>query len=283
MDPVTAARFRARTVALALLGVLGSIHSPCAAAERAAVSPPQLVTDRPDQTESSILVPAGFAQLEAGWVFSREDEAGLRVDTHVLPQSLMRIGLIDELELRVGWTGYVSEQTRRGGVEEDADGAGDAEIGAKARLWNRHGSSSGALIVSVSVPLGADVHTTDRFDPSFRFSASHSLAENLALGYNIGSTWRSAPDPSGERHTLSDLLYTLALGFGDITPRLSAFVELFGEVPASASGKPRHSLDGGFTFLVRPNLQLDFFSGLGLSDEADDGFFGAGVSVRFPS
>jgi hypothetical protein len=274
-----------------LLALVGAVARPGIASESTDRNLPELVTDRPDQTESSILVPPGFVQLESGWTFTHEDEGGVRVDSHALPGTLVRIGIVDELELRVGWAGYLSEESKEGGVEVDADGAGDAEIGVKLHLWgpgpypqarDELAPSSGAIIVSSSLPIGADEFTSDRFDPSFRFSASHSLAADLSLGYNVGMIWESRTDPSGGRDTLSDYFYTVALGFGDIAPRVSAFVELFGEIPASAPGGPRHSLDGGFTFLVRPNLQLDLFGGVGLSEDADDWFAGAGISVRLP-
>ncbi|MBI2435836.1 MAG: transporter, partial [Candidatus Hydrogenedentes bacterium] len=48
------------------------------------------------------------------------------------------------------------------------------------------------------------------------------------------------------------------------------------------SGGPAHSLDGGFTFLLRENIQWDLFVGVGLSDDADDWFVGTGLCFRFP-
>jgi hypothetical protein len=67
-----------------------------------------------------------------------------------------------------------------------------------------------------------------------------------------------------------------------LTERIGAYVEFFGDVGMSASGEA-HSFDGGFTYLLRENLQLDLFAGVGLSDDADDWFAGTGVSFRFPN
>ena len=50
----------------------------CALAPPAAGASPELVTDRPDQTESSNLVPKGYLQLETGWSFARDDTGGVR-------------------------------------------------------------------------------------------------------------------------------------------------------------------------------------------------------------
>ena len=63
--------------------------------------------------------------------------------------------------------------------------------------------------------------------------------------------------------------------------RWGAYVELFGEIPANATGRPRNSFDAGVTYLLHPKLQLDTAAGFGLSEDADDWFVGIGVSVRF--
>ncbi len=254
---------------------------------------PELVTDRPDQTESPNTVPRGYTQLETGLLYIRDEAAGVKVDVFEFPSTLVRIGLADKFELRVGWSGYIFEDIEVGGSTFEDDGPGDGELGGKIGLWGpslshgsgKSGNSTGALLVSISLPVGEDNFTSDRFDPSFRLSVGHDLADNLSLGYNLGIEWDSALDESGnDRNTGSDFIYTLVLGFGDVAskPRLGAFVELFGEIPASADGTPRHSLDGGFTYLFRPSVQFDIFGGIGLSDDAPDWFIGSGLSVRFP-
>ena len=47
----------------------------------------ELVTDRPDQTESSVVVPPGYFQLETGWGLARKGEE----NTHEFPTTLLRI------------------------------------------------------------------------------------------------------------------------------------------------------------------------------------------------
>jgi len=242
-----------------------------------ASSEPDLVTDRPDQTESSVVVRPGRVQLETGWTFSREDESGERKDTEEAAGTLVRIGLAERVELRVGWAGYISEDVDLAGAMTEADGPGDAELGAKLYLREEQGRAPElALLAAVSLPTGADEFSSDELDPSFRISASHGLSERLAIGYNAGLAWTSE---SGA--TLSSYLYTAALGIG-VTDRLGAFVELFGELPASAPGRPANSVDGGLTYLLRDNIQVDLAGGIGLSSAADDWFVGLGISVRFP-
>ncbi len=262
---------------LALAGAL-LLPSPPAGAEEAA----ELVTDRPDQTESSVVVPRGSYQLELGWTFSRDDDGGARVEVHELPGTLLRVGLSDKVELRLGWVGFIDAEARFGGFTASEDGIGDAELGVKIHLAEeRGGRPEMALLLSTSVPSGDDGFTSDRFDPALRLALAHTLSERVSLGYNLGLAFGSELGEDGELDTVSNAFYTVALGFG-LNDRWGAFVELYGDIPASASGGPANAFDGGFTYLVRDNLQLDVAAGVGLSDAAEDWFVGLGLSVRWP-
>ena len=83
---------------------------------------PDLVTDRPDQTESPTVVRRGSFQVETGYLFARDDG----VDRFEVPGTLFRIGLGGRTELRVGYAGVVGSEGRRG--------SGDSAIGAKVNL-----------------------------------------------------------------------------------------------------------------------------------------------------
>ncbi len=260
----------------------------------AETDPQELITDRPDQTESSRVISPGYFQMETGWTYTTDDEDDVRIETHEAPGTLLRIGLIDRVELRLGWSGYISEEIRDRNLQRAEDGSltrritsdeteiGDAELGTKIFLWEEQGwIPETALLASVSLPIGSEKFSSDRFDPSFRFNMSHTLSDRFSLGYNLGATWESEEDDEGDRDTLSSFNYTATVGIG-LTDRLGMFVEFFGDVPFNAQGGPAHSIDGGFTYQLRPNLQFDVALGGGLSDDADDFFVTAGFSVRFP-
>ena len=255
------------------LATLALITAPIWGSARAAEP---LVTDRPDQTESATLVQPGRYQLETGWLWSNNDDDGVDTETRELGGSLLRIGL-DHFELRIGWDGLIDQDVETGGGSTTVDGPGDAEIGAKLHLFEEKDRRPEiALLVGATVPIGDDDVSSNRVDPSFRLSLAHTLTDRIGIGYNAGMAWSSEPDSGGERDTLSRFVYTVATGIG-INDRLSAFVELFGEAGGSAGGSPSNSLDGGITYLVRDNIQLDASAGLGLSDAADDWFLSAGV------
>lgn len=274
--------------------LLGGLFAAClagggpAAAQDTPIAPepePELVTDRPDQTESPAVVPAGYVQVESGFTLTRDEEDVF--ETRVLegPGTLVRVGLGHRTELRLGWAGWIEEEVetrdRRFG-KRTHDGIGDGELGAKVRLRDEAGAiPETALLVGISVPVGDDELSTDRLDPAMRLSFAHTLTERLGLGYNLGVEWSSEPGAEGVRETHSRIVYTVALGTS-VTERLGAFVELFGTEPVDAPEDSAVSLDGGFTYLLRPNLQLDLFAGGGLTDDAADWLAGAGVSYRWP-
>jgi hypothetical protein len=86
-------------------------------------------------------------------------------------------------------------------------------------------------------------------------------------------------DSDGER--FAEPSASVALGIG-LTDRLGAFVEYFGFYPSGRSNEAdTHYADGGLTWLLTQDLQLDARIGFGLNDDADDVFVGAGFAVRW--
>ena len=234
----------------------------------ASAQTPDLVTDRPDQTESAAAVPRGLVQVETGYLFARDDG----VDTFEAPGTLVRIGLGARTELRVGHAGVIGSGRRHG--------AGDSEVGAKVNLIEAADGWTPqlALIGGLSLPTGDEPFSSDGVDPSLLVAFAHELSPRLSLGYNLGAAWESSP---GEADREASLLYTLALGIG-VTDRLGAYLEVFGNRRTSGYAATDVSIDGGITFLLTRTMQFDLFVGRGLHGPAADAFFGTGVSFRLP-
>ena len=245
-------------------------------------SAPELVTDRPDQTESASVVSRGYFQLELGWTHTRTETALGDVEIDSLPQTLARIGLTQALELRVGLDGFRwMDAPSSLPAGSDSSGLGDSSVGFKLRLAEERGRRpAAAVLATVSLPTGGDVFTSDRADPSFRISLSNTLTDRLSLGYNAGPAWRTERDATGDLDTLSVFEWTAALGIAS-TERLGFFIELFGEIALSSDGSSAELIDGGATYLLRDNLQLDASAGVSLSDSSE-WFASLGVSFRLP-
>lgn len=233
---------------------------------------PELVADRPDQTESTEIVPKGFIQLELG--------LGDADGADAVAAGLGRLGLANRVELRVGL-----DEVFLAGPED----AIDVSIGTKVRLADEQGSRPAiAVMATLNQKLGNSVSpVSDGLRPSFRFAFSHTLSDRLSLGYNAGVSWDETVStmglpPVSDKDLTSRFLWTVALGIA-ANERVSFFVEAFGDTGLSDDGATETALDGGVTFLIRPNVQLDLFVGSGLSDSAPDWLAGAGVSFRLPN
>lgn len=249
---------------------------------QAVQDPGPLITDRPDQTESAAVVPRGLVQIEGGWGYARDVEAGVEVQAHTLPQMLLRIGIVQGLEGRVGFAGWTRTEVETVSGASTASGVGDIDLGFKYRLAHARGARPDiAFIGTVTLPTGEADFGSERADPSFRLAFANELGERVGLGYNVGAAWTSVPGASGGTETNVDAVYTVAFGFS-LTDQVGAFAESFGTFALSDGSSSAHSLDGGLTLLVSDNLQLDLSGGVGLNDAAADWFVGAGISARLP-
>lgn len=244
-----------------------------------------LVTDRPDFTESTDAIPRGHFQLEMGYTFTYDREENDRVRNHTAPEFLLRVGLFDDFELRLGWEGYswsenLFEGRTRGGRavtrEDSTQGSNDLSIGFKYKLLEQKGLRPHfGVIGAVSVPSGSAGVSSGDVDPEVVLLWAYDVTDWFAVAGNVGL---AVPRDAGGRfvQTSSSLSVAFAL-----TDELGTYVEYFGFYPNANDSGAAHSLNNGFTYLITDNFQLDVRVGFGLNEEADDFFTGIGFSWRW--
>jgi hypothetical protein len=98
-------------------------HEASAQAQDAIAPELEIVTDRPDITESSIVIPAGGVQVENGLTWTADH--GQR--TADAPQSLPRVGVGGRTEVRLGIPDYVYSLGRH----QPRYGFTDVSVGVK--------------------------------------------------------------------------------------------------------------------------------------------------------
>lgn len=252
-------------VALALLAAPGW----CVAQQ--GMSEP-LVTDRPDFTESPETVPPGRFQVEAGYTFSRKGDD----KEHTLGELLLRVGLSERTELRLGLNSYVWRDSPDGLSE----GFEDISLGVKIKLVE--GAESFELtrptvgvIVATTLPTGDNDFGEDKLQPEVRLALAWGLSDRLSLGSNLNYAYASE-----EGEWFHQFSGSLVLGYM-LTERVGVFVEYFGFVPESNDGPNASFLDGGLTYLVNDDLQFDMRVGFGLNGDGPNYFAGVGVSWRY--
>jgi hypothetical protein len=257
------ARWTSRIVAaLVLLGASEWCVVPGARAE-------PLVTDRPDFTESTETVAPGRLQLEAGYTFTRRDED----IEHSVPEFLLRVGLQERLELRLTLNALAVDV-----VDADAQGFQDLTLGTKIKLVEGAADFDLirphiGLIVQTTLPTGLG---EDEMQPEVILAFAWDLSDRFSLGSNLNYAY---PSENGARfHQFSG---SLVLGY-QLTEKWGTYIEYFGFVPASLDGPNESFFDGGFTYLVNDDLQLDARAGVGaFNGRSPDYFVGVGVSWRF--
>ena len=234
-----------------------------------------LVTDRPDFTEASSVVGLGVGQIELGYTYFNNDDAGVETETHSYPETLLRYGVLANwLELRVGWT-YLNQSESLVNTSGDAD----LYLGFKIGLTPQEGiRPEMALIPQMFVPTGDADFTADEVLPGLNWIYAWEINDFLSTA---GSTQfnRNVDDVSGETFTTWAQSWTIAYSLGE---RLGAYTEYFGLYPHSAdTARPQNYANGGFTYLISNDIQWDIRGGVGLDDNADDYFVGTGLSIRF--
>lgn len=226
-------------------------------------------TDRPSFSVGPGTVPRGRIQFETGYTFSFED-AHPNVQSHTFPETLIRLGLTDIVELRVEWPNLSFID------DSNDDGFRDLGLGFKVQVFQQEGlrprlSFAGRL----SLPTGDEDFSSDRVDPELRTIVTYSLNERVGLFGNVNV---GGPTSQGTRFVqVSSSLGASAT----LRDRLTGFVEYFGFYPREVAGGSGHFLQTGLVYLLTDHLQLDARVGGGLTRGTDDFFTGAGISWRF--
>ena len=211
----------------------------------------QIITDRPDQTESSSTVEKGALQIESGFLVGFEGDYSNSITQLLAPTTLFRQGISNRFELRI-----VSQFEQIRFQEETTKGISDLEIGTKIQLYKKAQSRTQiAWLSHLRLPTGSDGLTDRSFGTINKLSVSHKINEFTAIGYNIGYNYFGIDR--------GDLTYSAALGFS-LNRHVSIYVEPYGML--SNFKESIVNFDAGFTYLVHDNLQFDFSFGTGVSD-----------------
>lgn len=238
--------------------------------------PGDIVTDRPDQTESPTLVPKGYIQIETGGFYVEdEDDNDFKTTSLGYNTTLLRYGLLDNLELRLGWDNVQTEFEANGQeLDNTLNGFSTMLLGVKVGITEEIGwLPEIGLLGHLNLPfLAGQDYRPETTGADFRFSFAHTLSEKSSFSYNLGAKWG---DDSPEIAYLYTLVYGLSL-----SDSIGFYAELYGDFPEDSSAN--HLWDAGFTYLAQPNLQFDLTVGTGFN--TDQKFLlSGGVSYRFPN
>lgn len=232
---------------------------------------PEIVTDRPDQTEAPSLVPTGGIQVELGTSVEKDVVEDVKITNYTYATALLKYGINENFELRV-ISEYLGQRIRLGESNlNKITGASPLALGVKIKIAEEHKFwPQTAFIGHINLKSGSSEFAPHYTAADFRFTFAHTLSEKFSLSYNLGAEWNGeTPDAA--------FLYTLSVGYL-ITDRLGAFIETYSFFPED--DKADHRLDGGLTFKITRVVQWDVSAGLGLNEIAPDSFISTGISFR---
>ncbi|WP_266206116.1 transporter [Pontibacter kalidii] len=229
----------------------------------------KIQTERPDQTESTTLMPSGALQLEAGYQFDRTSEAGYSIKTRAYPTALLRFGVLNWLEVRA--EGALGDSVFENGTKRKVTGMTPLSLELKFQLWREQGwQPRGAFVSQLVLPVGSRAFRPDHPEPEFRLVLSNILTQRLEVAYNLAIGWAD-----GE----SEVGYSIVLT-GTVHENLAVFGEVLGS--KANDEKAEYLVNTGANLWLGPNLQLDLAAATGLSDAAPDFVFRTGFSIRMP-
>ena len=220
----------------------------------------QISTDRPDQTEASIVLPKNILQIESGFSFEEKNTFN----------NLFRFGISKSLELRLNTNYIFSDSPDSKNIPSSQ--FRDIELGAKIQIFrSEENSTTVAFLSHLSIPTASKYYTNDGWGTLNRILITHDLSQTLSIGYNLG--YNKVYGSPGL------LIYTLALAksFGP----WGVYAELFGE-HSNKESKNNYNMDNydlGLTYLLKENIQFDVSFGRGFNNETD--YFALGLSWNY--
>ena len=243
--------------ALVALGPTG-VH-----AETCPTTRDEIATDRPDVTNSSLVVPTGSLQNENGVNFSMRDDGRIIDGTN----SRWRLGVAPCLELLVDLPTYFANVQRPGN-----SGFSDVAPAVKWQISPIPGKVDLSAVFGVALPTGAAAIAGRGAQPYLQFPWSWELHGGWSINGMFTEFFRPA-DLTTKRITETTFVLEKKLAEG-----FSVFTEYVGEYPEGAG--PSLLLNSGAIYHMTRLQQVDFHIAFGLNHNAPSYIFGVGYSFR---
>jgi hypothetical protein len=227
--------------------------------------------NRPGVASPADVTQKGVVEIEYGW------QRGFRsheIKTITVAAGLLRFGLAENFELRLGMENYVSQETAEHGRRS---GIGDASPGFKYRLFKQDEvwpALSFSYEVKVPTASRRKGLGSGRVDHTLGFLASKEL---FSLDWNL-SYFLSWVGKEGSKGFDDSHLWALSFSRSLFGP-LALSGEIYGGPPVNRSTPGFGSTDWALTYALTPRAIFDVGVDIGLTSAARDITYFAGVTV----
>jgi hypothetical protein len=247
------------------LGALSiTLLSPGAArAGECPSSQSEIATDRPDVTNSSLVVPSGSIQSENG-VNTSGQGAGKGFDGS---NSRLRFGIAPCLEVLVDMPSYFGRLS--GNVDT---GLTNLTPAVKWQVSALPEPANLSVTVGVGLPTGTHAITGDGLQPYLQFPWSYELGGGWGVSGMFTSFFR--PSDLSNRQT-TEATFVIEK---KVSERMAVFVEYVGDYPSRGASIALLNVGGGY--LLNRTEQLDFHLAFGLNRNSPNYIVGIGYSYR---
>jgi hypothetical protein len=237
--------------------------APAGAAEGCTQTSAPIATDRPDVTNSSVVVPVGSLQNENGANVSRRAGADIFDGTN----SRWRLGIAPCFEVLIDLPNYVG--TFRG---TGSSGFGDVAPAFKWQISPLPGKIDLSVTAGAGLPTGALALAGPGVQPYVQFPWSVELGRGWAITGMVTNFFTPA-NPATKYSNQST--FVIEKEFGE---RSFLFVEYVGDFPLN--GGTDQLINSGGGYRITDTRQIDFHIGFGLNRNSPTYIFGVGYSFR---
>jgi hypothetical protein len=262
-DPPRTVASRSCLSACFLLGFI-VVGATLARADSCPSPQDEIATDRPDVTNSSLVVPVGSLQSENGVNISARD-GGRTLDG---TNTRWRLGVAPCLELLLDLPTYVANVRAAG-----ASGFTDVAPALKWQISPVPGKIDLSMVVGVALPTGAAEIAGRGTQPYLQFPWSWKLKD----GWGVSGMFTEFFRP--EELTTRRVTETTFVVEKELTAALSVFTEYVGDYPDNAG--PTQLINSGVLYHFSRTQQVDFHVAFGLNHNSPAYTLGVGYSFRF--
>jgi hypothetical protein len=243
----------------------------------------EIETDRDSFTPATSIASRRRLVVESAYSFV--DNRGFK-ESHSFPELVLRYGLTDRVELRLGW----NYETGGEFAEASSDEAGGDQFASRDRLIREHSIQYGVKVglTEQSRWLPRSVVILQGFTPtggSAGTSTASQLIATYAAGWELPNRWQfdtamryGTASEGGDRFNNWAPSAVLRMPVGE---KWAVHGEYFGIFTTGKAGNTtQHYFSPGIHYLVTPNLEVGVRLGWGLNDQSVRFFSNVGFGWR---